>query len=78
MKSTQLYRLFLDGLLLGCITAGTWARSPRIKLGQSGIVVSFLVLLAGCASAPLEYPKEESFAFADTSQTREAKESREW
>ena len=78
MKLMPLYRLILDSLLLGCVTAGTWARPPRIELGQSGAVVLFLVMLAGCASAPLEYPKEESFAIADTSQTREAQESREW
>ncbi|MGB5456271.1 MAG: phospholipase D family protein, partial [Gammaproteobacteria bacterium] len=78
MRLMPLYRLNLDSLLLGCVTAGTWARPPRIELGQSGAIILFLVMLAGCASAPLEYPKEESFAFADTSQTREAKESREW
>jgi putative cardiolipin synthase len=48
------------------------------KFYQFYVVPLLLTLLAGCASAPLEYPKEESFALADTSQTREAKESREW
>jgi len=48
------------------------------KLCRFYVVPLLMALLAGCASAPLYYPKEESFAFADTSHTREAKESREW
>ena len=37
-----------------------------------------LALTAGCASVPLDLPKEESVAIADTSNTRQAKEVAEW
>ena len=40
------------------------------KLCQFYVVPLLLTLLAGCASAPLDYPKEESFALADTSHTQ--------
>jgi putative cardiolipin synthase len=42
------------------------------------VIVSLLAILAGCASAPLDYPKHESYAIADTSQTREAIRVKEW
>ncbi|MCP4289408.1 MAG: phospholipase D family protein [Gammaproteobacteria bacterium] len=41
-------------------------------------VAVLLALIAGCASVPLDYPKEESVAIADTSNTRQAKEVAEW
>ena len=34
--------------------------------------------MAGCASAPLDYPEEQSVAIADTSDTREAQEVSRW
>lgn len=37
-----------------------------------------MILMAGCASAPLDYPKEVSYAMADASATREAMEVRQW
>ena len=48
------------------------------KLFQSFVLTAFLSFLAGCASAPLDYPKRESHAIADTSQTREAIRAKEW
>ena len=48
------------------------------KLCQFYVVPLLLTLLAGCASAPLDYPKEESFALADTSHTSEAVEVKKW
>ena len=42
------------------------------------VIVSLLAILAGCASAPLDYPKHESYAIDDTSQTREAIKVKEW
>lgn len=41
-------------------------------------VAMLLGLIAGCASVPLDLPKEESAAIADTSNTRQAKEVAEW
>lgn len=42
-------------------------------------IISFaLLLISGCASVPLDYPKQASYAIEDTSQTREALEVRTW
>ncbi|MGB5496712.1 MAG: phospholipase D family protein [Sedimenticolaceae bacterium] len=41
-------------------------------------VVILLGLIAGCASVPLDLPKEESLAIAETSNTRQAKEVAAW
>ncbi len=41
-------------------------------------VAMLLGLIAGCASAPLNFPREESVAIADTSSTRQAQEVAEW
>ena len=48
------------------------------KFCQFYAVSLLLTLLAGCASAPLDYPKEESFALADTSHTHDAAEVKKW
>lgn len=48
------------------------------KLCQFYVVPLLLTLLAGCASAPLHYPKEESFAFADTSHTQQSVKVQQW
>jgi putative cardiolipin synthase len=48
---------------------------PRI-LG--GIASAVLMLLAGCASAPLDYPKQASVAIAETSHTRDAADASKW
>ena len=37
-----------------------------------------VLLLAGCASAPLDYPKEPSVALVDTDDGREAQKISEW
>jgi len=37
-----------------------------------------ILFIAGCASAPLDYPKEESTAFTDTADTYEAQEVADW
>jgi putative cardiolipin synthase len=37
-----------------------------------------LFVMAGCVSAPLDYPKETSFAVESTSHTREAKDVSKW
>jgi putative cardiolipin synthase len=50
------------------------SRIPLNRLG--GALV--LLLLAGCASVPLDYPKNESTAIADTDDTYLAKQSLEW
>lgn len=42
------------------------------------ILSSFLLLISGCVSMPLDYPKEPSVALSDTSDTREAIEVRKW
>lgn len=47
----------------------------RLKLCAFAML---LALIAGCASVPLDFPKEESVAIADTSNTRQAKEVAEW
>jgi putative cardiolipin synthase len=47
----------------------------RLKLC---VFAMLLALIAGCASVPLNFPKEESMAIADTSNTRQAKEVAEW
>jgi putative cardiolipin synthase len=47
--------------------------SARISLT---ILVGFF--MAGCVSAPLDYPKETSAAIADTSETRHAQTAQQW
>jgi putative cardiolipin synthase len=42
------------------------------------VFAMLLALIAGCASVPLDFPKEESMAIADTSNTRQAKEVAVW
>ena len=37
------------------------------KFVTYGLVLSISVLVAGCASAPLDYPKEASYALEDIS-----------
>ena len=41
-------------------------------------VVLALLVLAGCASAPLDYPKETTTAVRDTSGTQQAKNAARW
>ena len=43
-----------------------------------GLILTISILVAGCASAPLDYPKEASYALEDTSSTREAFKAQEW
>lgn len=43
-----------------------------------GVLFIALLLIAGCASAPLDYPKETTLALEDTSHTREAANALEW
>lgn len=43
-----------------------------------GSITGVLILVTGCASAPLDYPKESSFAIQDTSQTLQAKNVAKW
>lgn len=43
-----------------------------------GVLLIALLFIAGCASAPLDYPKETSHALEDTSQTREARNALDW
>lgn len=47
---------------------------------QIANVVTWLaiMMLAGCATAPFDYPKEQSYAIEDTSSTREAREISRW
>jgi len=45
------------------------------KILASSVLALFL---AGCATAPLDFPREQSVAFADTSDTSLAKEVAEW
>lgn len=49
----------------------------RNHLSMSSIVVAALVIV-GCASAPLDAPKEKSVAFADTSDVTFAQEVTDW
>ena len=46
------------------------------SMGLYSIVV--VLLVAGCASAPLDYPKQASYAIADNSESREARLSAQW
>jgi putative cardiolipin synthase len=46
-----------------------------LNLGTLAVV---LLVIVGCASAPLDYPKETSVAIADTSNTHEAQKTLEW
>ena len=48
------------------------------QLFQTFILIALLSTLAGCASAPLDSPKEESYAIADISETRESIRAKEW
>ena len=48
------------------------------QLFGSVAILVVLAFLAGCASVPLDYPKEASEAIADTSQTREAHKVADW
>ena len=43
-----------------------------------GLILAISILVAGCASAPLDYPKEASYALEDTSDTRGESRAREW
>ncbi|MFW2405959.1 MAG: phospholipase D family protein [Gammaproteobacteria bacterium] len=50
-----------------------------MNLNSKTIAISIAVMLiTGCASAPLDYPKEASVAIADTSGGREAQEVEKW
>jgi len=42
------------------------------------VIFIAVLLLAGCASAPLDYPKEPSVALVDTDDGREAQKISEW
>lgn len=44
----------------------------------SGGILAVLLFVAGCASAPLDYPKQASVAIADTSNTRQATKVADW
>ena len=37
-----------------------------------------ILIIGGCVSAPLDYPKESSTAIADTSATKQAMEAADW
>jgi len=49
-----------------------------INLRSFASVILLGLVLVGCASVPLDTPKEASYAIADTSNTREAKTTAEW
>jgi putative cardiolipin synthase len=53
-------------------------RTRLLRIAAIGLMLIALVTLAGCASAPLDYPKETSVAIADTSDTRQAARADEW
>jgi putative cardiolipin synthase len=52
-------------------------QAMRQLQGPGGLVL-VLLFIAGCASAPLDYPKETTLALTDTSQTREGINALEW
>jgi putative cardiolipin synthase len=60
------------------MTTGVQMAMSALKLVNHGLVLTILILVAGCASAPLDYPKEASYALEDTSDTREAFKALEW
>ena len=43
-----------------------------------GLILAISILVGGCASAPLDYPKEASYMLEDTSSAREAFKVQEW
>jgi putative cardiolipin synthase len=45
---------------------------------QSGLLVAAILLFGGCASAPLDYPRDTTYAAQDTSDTRQAKNANRW
>lgn len=61
--------------------AGKSRRNPTeelISLARACVGVVVLLVAAGCASVPLDTPKEESVAIAETSGTAQARDVREW
>ena len=48
------------------------------KLANGIVLSSLLLLIGGCVSMPLDYPKEPTVALSDTSDTREAVEVKKW
>ncbi len=51
---------------------------PNHRTLSSICCLLLMAIVAGCASAPLDYPKQASVAIGDTSNTREAAEVNKW
>ncbi|MDA1074743.1 MAG: hypothetical protein O3A63_08285 [Proteobacteria bacterium] len=50
------------------------AEVPFCRRRQLTVSLLLISVLAGCSSAPLDYPRQASFAISDTSATVEATE----
>lgn len=51
---------------------------PKYNFVRSSVILLLLVILAGCASVPLDYPRVSTVALTDTGGTHLAKESAVW